>query len=306
LNIDFVGGVIMNPLIKFIGETEGPMSFKAIKGVGFYLKQIIVFSLLILWALFTIIPLYWMFILSFKNPNTLNIHFSLIPREFSLESYKYFFTSNKYVWRWLFNSLFIASTITISNVIFASMAGYAFSKLDFPGRDTIFWILMCTIMIPGQVTLVPLYVLVVNKFNMADTYYAIILPALVSTYYIFLMRQHLSSIPSDLIAAARIDGCSEFGIYRRIILPLAKPGLAVVAIFCFVGHWNEFFWPFLVTQSTPMRTIQVGLASFKFAESTQYAPMMAGAVIASIPMFILFFSCQKYFLQGITIGAIKG
>jgi multiple sugar transport system permease protein len=120
------------------------------------------------------------------------------------------------------------------------------------------------------------------------------------------MKQYMTSIPSTLIDAARIDACSEFGIYRKVILPLAKPGLAVMAIFSFVGHWNDFFWPFLVTKTSAMRTIQVGLGSFRFADATQYGPMMAGAVIASIPMFILFFALQKYFLQGITIGAIKG
>jgi multiple sugar transport system permease protein len=274
---------------------------------SFKVKRVIIYSILILWCAFTILPLYFMIITSFTDPNSsANLQFSLIPTEFTLDSYKYFFTFNENVLRWLFNSLFVSSIITISNVFFASMAGYAFSKLRFPGKNKIFWMLMCAIMIPGQVTLIPLYILVKDVFNMTDSYYALIIPSLVSIYNIFLMKQYMTSIPSTLIDAARIDACSEFGIYRKVILPLAKPGLAVMGIFSFVAHWNDFFWPLLVTESSTMRTIQVGLASFKFVDSTMYGPLMAGSVVASIPMFILFFSLQKYFLQGITIGAIKG
>lgn len=270
-------------------------------------KRVITYAILILWCIFTILPLYFMIITSFTNPNSsANLQFTLIPTEFTLGSYKYFFTFNKNVLRWLLNSLLVASIITLCNVFFASMAGYAFSKLKFPGKNSIFWMLMCAIMIPGQVTLIPLYILVKNIFNMTDSYFALIIPSLVSIYNIFLMKQYMTSIPSTLIDAARIDACSEFGIYGKVILPLAKPGLAVMGIFSFVAHWNDFFWPLLVTESSTMRTIQVGLASFKFVDSTLYGPLMAGSVIASIPMFILFFSLQKYFLQGITIGAIKG
>lgn len=288
-------------------EVQEVYEFKEKKKMSFYVGRFFTYLVLISWSIFTFFPLYWMLTSSFKDPNvSASIQFSFIPREFTLESYTYFFEFNEHVWRWLFNSLFISSVVTISNVIFATMAGYAFAKLKFPGKNAIFWMLMCAIMIPGQVTLIPLYVLIINVFNMADTYAAIILPSVVTVFNVFLMKQYLTSIPSTLIDAARIDACSEFGIFRKIILPLAKPGIAVMAIFTFVGQWNDFFWPFLVTKSSEMRTIQVGLASFRFADSTQFGPMMAGSVIASIPMIILFFSLQKYFLQGITIGALKG
>jgi multiple sugar transport system permease protein len=296
----------MEKMIQTNNKAQIPV-FKEKKGKSFYIKRTLSYVLLILWGIFTIFPLYWMITSSFTDPNSsASLKFSLIPREFTLESYKFFFNSNKYVWRWLFNSLFVSSIITLSNVLFASMAGYAFAKLKFPGKNMVFWTLMCVIMIPGQVTLIPLYILFINVFGLSNSYFAMILPGIVSVYNIFLMKQYMTSIPSTLIDAARIDACTEFGIYRKVILPLAKPGLAVMAIFSFVGHWNDFFWPLLVTQTSSMRTIQVGLASFKFVDSTQYGPMMAGAVIASIPMFILFFALQKYFLQGITIGAIKG
>lgn len=297
----------MSSKVEKVTGIPSELVFKEKKKPSFYIGRVLTYLILIIWAIFTFFPFYWMLISSFKDPNqSATLQFSLIPREFTLESYIYFFKFNEQVWRWLFNSLFISTVITLSNVLFATMAGYAFAKLKFPGRNTIFWILMCAIMIPGQVTLIPLYVLIINVFNLSDTYAAIILPSIVTVFNVFLMKQYLTTIPSTLIDAARIDACSEFGIFRKIILPLAKPGLAVMAIFTFVGQWNDFFWPFLVTQSNEMRTIQVGLASFRFADSTQFGPMMAGAIIASIPMIVLFFSLQKYFLQGITIGAIKG
>ncbi len=161
-------------------------------------------------------------------------------------------------------------------------------------------------MIPAQVTLIPVYIMVVNVFGLVDTYLAIMLPMFATVGNIFLMKQYMSTLPSTLIQAARIDGCSEFRIFRKIILPISKPGLAVLAIFTFVATWNEFFWPFLVTQTSAMRTIQIGLASFRFQDATDFGAMMAGSVVAALPMFILFFALQRYFLQGITIGAMKG
>lgn len=290
-----------------IQRTEEVPILREQKKPSFYIGRTLTYAVLILWSVFTFFPFYWMLTSALTDPNaSVALRFSLIPQEMTLDSFIYFFTFNEHVWRWLFNSIFISSVITASNVLFAAMAGYAFAKLRFPGKNTIFWILMCAIMIPGQVTLIPLYILIINVFDMADTYAAIILPSLATVFNVFLMKQYLTSIPSTLIDAARIDACTEFGIFRKIILPLAKPGLAVLAIFTFVGQWNDFFWPFLVTQTSEMRTIQVGLASFRFADSTQFGPMMAGAVIASVPMIILFFSLQRYFLQGITIGALKG
>ncbi|MBW4081152.1 carbohydrate ABC transporter permease [Paenibacillus sp. S150] len=261
---------------------------------------------LIVWSIVTIIPLYWMLVGSVQDSAaTASFRPSMLPEAFSLAPYERFFAKTA-AWRWLLNSLFISSVLTVTNVFFASLAGYAFAKLKFPGSNAIFWVLLSTMMIPAQVTLIPLYILIVNVFNLGDSYTAIILPTAITVGNIFLMKQYMSSLPTSLIHAARIDACSEFGIFRKVILPLAKPGLAVLAIFTFVASWNEFFWPFLITNSTEMRTIQVGLASFVFAESTDFGAIMAGASVGALPMLILFFSLQRYFLQGITIGAVKG
>ncbi|RJR05487.1 carbohydrate ABC transporter permease [Candidatus Parcubacteria bacterium] len=268
--------------------------------------SVLSWAILLFWVVLTIIPLYWMVISSFRD-TTISASFKpeWFPSKVTLATYIRFLTETDAV-RWLMNSLFVSSVLTLSNVVFSSLAGYAFAKLSFPGRKTIFWLLLGTMMIPAQVTLIPVYIMVVNIFGLVDTYLAIMLPMFTVVGNIFLMKQYMSTLPTTLIQAARIDGCSEFGIFRKVILPISKPGVAVLAIFTFVSTWNEFFWPFLVTQSSSMRTIQVGLASFKFQDATDYGAMMAGSVLAALPMFILFFALQRYFLQGITIGAVKG
>ncbi|MCI3918831.1 carbohydrate ABC transporter permease [Paenibacillus sp. TRM 82003] len=261
---------------------------------------------LLVWVVITVIPLYWMFIGSFQDSAaSASFKPQMLPKVWSIAPYERFFGKTQAL-RWLFNSFLVSSILTVTNVFLASLSGYAFAKLKFPGRDGIFWVLLMTMMIPAQVTLIPLYILVINVFDLGNTYTAIVLPTLVSVGNIFLMKQYMSTLPSSLIAAARIDACSEFGIFWRVILPMAKPGLAVLAIFTFVTSWNDFFWPLLVTSSDSMRTIQIGLASFVFSESTDFGAIMAGATIGALPMIILFFSLQKYFLQGITIGAVKG
>ncbi|ANY74302.1 MULTISPECIES: carbohydrate ABC transporter permease [Paenibacillus] len=262
--------------------------------------------ILVVWSILTIIPLYWMLIGSVQDTKSAASFIpQMIPDVLSVAPYERFFSKTN-VMRWLFNSLLISSILTVTNVFLASLAGYAFAKLKFPGNKAVFWILLSTMMIPAQVTLIPLYILMIDVFDLGNTYTAILLPSIVSVGNIFLMKQYMSSLPTSLIHAARIDACGEFGIFWKVILPMAKPGLAVLAIFTFVASWNDFFWPFLVTNTTEMRTIQVGLASFVYADTTDFGALMAGATVAALPMMILFFSLQRYFLQGITIGAVKG
>lgn len=262
--------------------------------------------ILVVWSVLTIIPMYWMLIGSVQDTKSAASFIpKMIPEVFSVAPYERFFGKTN-VMRWLLNSLLISSILTVTNVFLASLAGYAFAKLKFPGNKAVFWILLSTMMIPAQVTLIPLYILMIDVFDLGNTYTAILLPGIVSVGNIFLMKQYMSSLPTSLIHAARIDACGEFGIFWKVILPMAKPGLAVLAIFTFVASWNDFFWPFLVTNSTEMRTIQVGLASFVYADTTDFGALMAGATVAALPMMILFFSLQRYFLQGITIGAVKG
>ncbi|MNV40709.1 L-arabinose transport system permease protein AraQ [compost metagenome] len=264
-------------------------------------------TFLILFAAATIFPIYFMVISSFGDPVEAGaMSYSILPSKISFESYKFFFNFSPHTWDWLLNSFIVAACITVSNVFFATLAGYAFAKMKFKGKNILFAILLGSMMIPVQVTQVPLYILIVNIFELQNTYTALIMPSIVTVYNIFLVKQFMSSIPGEIIESAKIEGCSQPKIFWYIIMPLSKTIMAVLAILTFMAAWNDFFWPFLVTNTMDMQTIQVGLKNFRFANTTYFAPMMAGATISAVPMFILFFSLQKYFLEGVTVGAVKG
>ena len=282
-------------------------------------RNILLAVILILFALLTLFPIFYMIMSSFGPAvATAGTSRSIFPRVWTLDSYKAFFSFSKYSVRWIVNSLIVASATVAGNVIFASMAGYAYLKeyhdlnsvwsvAQLAGHFVLlFGLILVAMMIPYQVTQVPLYILIANKLHMTNTYAAMILPGVVTSYNIFLAKQFFTSIPTPLIESAKLDGCNQLGIFVRIILPLSKTVLAVMAINTFLSSWNTFFWPFLVTSKDYIFTIQVGLKTFKFANETLFAPMMAGATLSALPMFILFFTLQKYFLEGVTIGAVKG
>ena len=270
-------------------------------------RNVMIGAVLIFLAVVTLFPIYYMVISSFGAPTEAGgASYSLIPRSFSLASYEFFFDYSRYSFRWIMNSLLVAGVVTVSHVVFASLAGYAFAKLRFPGCRFFFFLLLVAMMIPYQVTQVPLYILVVNVLKWQDTYTALVAPTLVTCYNVFLAKQFFTSLPTSVIESAKIEGCSQPLIVWKIVMPLSKTILAVMAIMTFLGEWNTFFWPFLVCNSEKMQTIQVGLKNFSFANTTYFAPMMAGATVSALPMFILFFSLQRYFLEGVTVGAVKG
>lgn len=267
----------------------------------------IAYLLLIAWGIFSLFPLYWLFVTAFKKPTVI---LSMPPQMFSypptlLNFMTLFGRSQLMIFRWLLNSMIHAGSTTAFCIFFSAMAGYALAKKKFPGDKLIFAIIIGIILIPSQIIIVPLFIIII-RLGWVDTYWALIIPDLVIPASIFLMKQFLQTLPSELIDAARIDGCSEIGIFIRIVLPLAKPGLAVVGIFGFVSEWNSFLWPLIVINSNCMRTIQLGLAYLQSTLLTEYGLLMAGAAFAAIPMFIIFFSFQKYFLRGVTVGALKG
>lgn len=272
-----------------------------------YIRNTTIIVVLLLFALATLFPIYFMIISSFGDPVEAGaLSYSLWPSKISFDSYKFFFDYSEHSYRWLLNSLIVASCVTVSNVIFATLAGYAFSKIRFKGREILFFILLCAMMIPYQVTQVPLYILIVNVFQIENTYSALIMPGLVTVFNIFLAKQFMTSIPTEILECAKVEGCNQLQIFLKVIVPLSKTVMAVMAILTFMESWNTFFWPFLVTNTMDMQTIQVGLKNFRFANTTYFAPMLAGATISALPMFILFFSLQKYFLEGVTVGAVKG
>lgn len=272
-----------------------------------YLRNTIITIVLVAFAAATLFPVVYMIMSAFgPNVSTAGNMRTIFPSRWTLESFKAFFDFSPYSLRWIWNSVVVAAGTVVGNVCFASMAGYAFAKIRFKGSGVLFAAVLVAMMIPYQVTQVPLYILMVKQFKMTDTYAAMILPSLCTAYNIFLCKQFFTGLPTPLIESAKIEGCNQFQIFIKIILPLSKTVLAVMAINTFMSSWNNFFWPFLVTNNPSMYTIQVGLKQFKFANETLFAPMMAGATISALPMFIMFFALQKYFMEGVTIGAVKG
>ena len=279
---------------------------------------------LITWGLISFIPMTWMFITAFmprealqKMPPDISLAyvtfdnfkqlFAFPGKEFAWSKLTWYGSDTGAIIFWFLNSLFLASVNTCFNLFFDSLAGYSFAKRDFPGRDFLFWTLLCTMMVPGQVVLVPLFLMMIN-LGLYDSFLAIILPSIAGVFGIFLMKQYIQSMPSGLEEAARIDGCSEFGIFIRIILPLCKPVLAVLGIFVFVGNWNGFLWPLIVLKSTQKYTLQVGLSILQQLQEHEihYGIQMAGAVVAALPILLVFICLQKYFIRGLTIGGMKG
>lgn len=265
----------------------------------------VTFFLLLGMALVSLLPLYWMVVTALQQP-TLSVTFppEWFPSNPTLINFRRFFNRPS-VFQWTTNSLFVSLAITGAQVLACAMAGYAFAKKRFPGSNLLFYMYIASMMIPGQVTLVPLF-LIMNKLNFLDTYWGLILPGIAGPFGVFLMKQYLSTLPTSLIEAATIDGCGEWQIFLRVILPLSKPGLAVLGIFTFMGQWNEFLWPLIITNSSKMRTLPVGLALLQEELPMQYGLLMAAATYAAIPMVVIFLMFQKYFLKGVTVGALKG
>ena len=266
--------------------------------------KLLIVTVLILGAIIMIIPYYWMILSSIKPPEEL-YHY---PPQFlvhhpTLQPYVDLFTLLPMA-RSLWNSLFVASAVTISNVFFCSLAGYAFAKLRFPGRDAIFLTLLFSMMIPWQVNLIPGF-LIVKALGWLDTFWALIIPKLALPFGIFLCRQYIMSIPDAFIEAARIDGCTELGIYRRVILPLIIPALATLAIFTFLAQWNDFVWPLIIIQSGKMRTVPLIIQVLNGQFGSNFAMVMAGALVVTLPMLVIFLLFQRQFIKGVFLTTVR-
>ncbi len=258
------------------------------------------------WAVVSLFPLYWMVTTALKPPTAvMSLPPEWIPTHISLNNFSEAFGTSP-VLRWTTNSLVMAVSVTAFQLLFASMAGYGFAKKRFPGREVLFWLYVSSMMIPGFALLIPLYTLMA-RFGLVDTYLGLIAPGLSAPFGVFLMRQFMQTLPSELIDAGKIDGCCELGVFWRIILPLSKPGLAVLGIFVFMGQWSAFLWPLVITNTNEMRTLMVGFATLANRElRVNYGALMAAATYIALPMLVVFFAFQRYFLRGITIGGVKG
>ncbi len=231
------------------------------------------------------------------------LHDLLTPDEPTLENYRRLFAELPFA-RFYVNSVFVASAQTLLTLFFCSLGGYAFAKFAFPGRSLLFTIVLGSMMIPFHVLLVPLFELM-HRLHWFDTFRAIIIPFSASAFGIFLMRQYSLGIPNDLLDAARIDGASEFGIYWRVVLPLVKPALGALTIFVFMGSWNNFLWPLIVLHSDEKYTLPLGLANLVGVYSQEYGMLMAGTLLSTLPVILLFVAMQREFVSGITLGAVK-
>ncbi len=207
--------------------------------------------------------------------------------------------------RFFLNTAIVAAASVAGQLLFCSMAAYAFARLRFRGRDALFRAYLATMMIPAMVTLIPAFLLIV-RFGWMNTYWALFTPMISSVWGIFLLRQFFQTIPKDLEDAARIDGASEVAIFWRIILPLSRPALATLGIFAFMGSWKDFLWPLIVTNRTDMRTVEVGIANFSSMYQTDWPHQMAAAVVVMLPIVLVFFFAQRYFVRGITTTGMKG
>ena len=259
-------------------------------------------------AVVTIAPFAWMLIASLHpSHGALPDPSHLAPKQWHWENYQEVLTMDATPFiRFLWNTLIVAVCVTLGQLLICALAGYGFARLQFRGRDLLFFLFIATMMIPTQVTMIPAF-LEVRWFGWLNSYWALIMPGLSSAFGVFLMRQFFLTLPRELDDAARIDGCSEFGIFWRIAAPLSAPALATLGAFAFIATWTDFFWPLLVTSATEMRTLEVGLSLFKDAfGNTNWPLQMAAAVLVLIPVLLVFLFTQRYFIRGIALTGLKG
>lgn len=268
------------------------------------LREIPVHVLLLLGGALMVIPFLWMISASIKMDDELFTYPpTFLPRSPRFQTWAEAWSLVPFG-TYFMNSGIMAVSITTGNIVLCSMAAYAFARLKFPGRDSIFMLFLATMMVPGQVLLIPQFILM-RWFNWVDTYQALILPSIGSAYGVFLLRQFFLQIPFELEDAARIDGCSRLQILYRIIVPLSIPALTTLGVFTFMGAWNAFVWPLIVTNKDTMRTVQIGLTAFRGAYSTDWSRMMAATCFITLPVLVVFLIGQRQFIQGIALTGMK-
>jgi len=266
--------------------------------------RILLYLVLSLGAVIMVFPLFWMITSSFKTTaEILRIPPAWVPSQFYLENYVFAFTKQP-LFRYLLNSTVVSASVTIVQLFTSSAVGYILAKYRFKGKELLFYVILAKMMIPIHVIIIPVYFIIVG-LKWIDTYQGIVVPLMISSFGIFLMRQFIEDIPSSYIDSARIDGCSEFGIYWNIILPSIKPALTTLGIFAFYWSWNQLLWPLIVVQTNEMRTLPLGLASFLSGYAMNYGPHMAASTFALAPIIIAFLFAQKHFIRGITLTGIK-
>lgn len=266
--------------------------------------QIALHILFTLVAIIFTLPFLLMLSSAFKSSSEiLRIPPTLLPENPSLDAFRTVLTDAPFT-RWFANSLLVSTTITVIVLFTCSLVGYVFAKFEFPGRNVIFVMILATMMVPFPVLLIPTY-LIVNELNLINSLWALIVPAMVSAFGIFLMRQFIAGIPSDLIEAARLDGASEWVIYARIIVPLAKPPMAALGIFTFLAAWNDYLWPLIVINDLEKSTLPLALTFFNSQHAQRYDLVMAAASLSVIPVIIVFIVFQRQIVNALVLAGLK-
>lgn len=257
-------------------------------------------------ALSVVIPLFWTFSASFMHiTEVFDVPMRWLPKEIQVSSYVRLFTQQPF-FLFYFNSLVVAATQTASNVFFATLIGLAVSnKYHFLGKNAAFAFIFGTIMLPFQLIMIPLYIMMRN-LGLLDSRLGVIIPALITSFGVFLLRQHINELPNDYLDAARIDGASEWKIFLTVITPLCKPMMAALAVFSFMNSWNDFLWPLIVINSPARRTLTLAVAYLQGHYATDYPIVMAAAVISSFPIIAVFLANQRHFIRSMTMTGIKG
>ncbi len=272
---------------------------------GFSRRRLITYVALVIAVAATLMPFVWMLLGSLKTDGEILRNPSgFLPADPTLANYATWFTDLN-ISRFFLNSLIVAVITVLGNLLFCSMIGYALAKMEFGGKRLLFLLVMLTLMVPGVVTFVPLFVLV-SKLGLLNTYPALILPFLTSPLGVFLMRQFMMGIPDELIEAARIDGAGELRLFLRVVMPLCGPPLATLGILTFLGSWNNFLWPLVAAQSQKMYTLPVALSLYSTGQNaTNYGLLLAGSVLVIAPIVLLFVLLQRFFIQSVATAGIK-
>ncbi|CAM3192983.1 carbohydrate ABC transporter permease [Paenibacillus lupini] len=307
---------MVQPVVKSVAVRAPKPPSYALKKV---LATVLFYVVTVAIAVAMFLPFFWSLITSFKPSNEIfSVPIKWIPSTLTLEHYKSAFTTVPFA-GYFANSFILASAGVLCNLFFGSISGYAFAKLNFKLNKPMFRILLAAMMIPGIVTMIPSFY-VLKHFPLIggndllgaggngflNSFWGIILPGASGSFAVFFMRQFFLTLPSDMMEMARIEGAGEFRIFWNIYLPLTKPALATLSIFTFQGGWNNFLWPMIILNDPAKATIQMGLQAFSFNHQTDFGPMMAGALIAILPILVLFLLLQKYFVQGIAFTGTKG
>lgn len=261
--------------------------------------------IIVLGAVLNLFPLYWLITSSFKTSAAIyKMPPDWFPTTFNIGNYRDLFVGQP-AFRWAFNSILVSTVSTVLVIVFSSLAAYSFSKLQFKGKNALYMVFICSLMLPKEIFIVPLFK-IVQALEWSDTYMGMIAPTVASCFGVFLLKGFFDTVPDSIRESGKIDGASELTIFTKLVLPIVKPGLGALFILNFVNVWNDYLWQMLMARTKNMRTLMVGTASLMQEINPNFAYKMAGATVACVPMLVVFLLFQRYFTAGITVGAEKG